>query len=424
MNFDFFNENYRIDREVFDLVSKHDLELRERFYQLEDIREYNQLKVINAFRENRLSQVDFTYTTGYGYGDVGRDKTEKIFSTIFKTEDALVRPTISSGTHALAITLYGLLYHGDKMVSLTDHPYDTLQEVIGITGNDLGTLMERGVKYDHLPLIDNKIDIEGIKDKLDEDVKLVLIQRSTGYGLRRALTIAEIKEAIDEVKSINKDIIVMVDNCYGEFTDKLEPSEVGADVVVGSLIKNPGGGIAISGGYIVGSKEIVQRVSNQLYAPGIGKETGLTFDTTRLTLQGLYFAPHVTMEALKSALLFAKVYSSLGYDIIPKFDDPRSDIIQAIIFKDPDKVINFVQGIQEASTVGAYVVPYPWDMPGYTDKVIMASGGFVDGSSIEISADGPLREPYVAYYQGGIVYEQAKLACMITIKNLREKNLL
>lgn len=423
MNFEFLNINYAISKEVFDLVEKADKELEKYFSVYKDIREHNQIKILNAFRKNQLSQSDLTYTTGYGYGDSGRDKTEKIFAHVFGTEDALVRPAITSGTHALAITLNAVLQYGDKMLSITDDPYDTLLEVIGIKRNEYGNLISKGIKYASLSLKDNKIQLDKIKDLLSDDVKLIYIQRSTGYGLKRALTIGEIEEAISYVKSINPKLLVMVDNCYGEFTDYKEPTQVGADIAVGSLIKNPGGGIALSGGYIVSNYEIIKMVSNQLFAPGIGKETGLTFDTTRGTLQGLYFAPHVTNQAIRAALLFAKVFSDLSYDIYPKLNDKRSDIIQAIVFNDPNKLIAFVQGVQKASTVGAHVTPMPWDMPGYSDQVIMAAGGFVDGSSIEISADGPLRSPYVAYYQGSLVYEQAKLGCMCALQNLKDRGL-
>lgn len=423
MNFEFLKDNYGIEKEIFDIVENKSKNLRNVFETYEQIKENNQIKIINSFMKNKLSQSDFSYSTGYGYGDSGRDKTEKIFADIFKTEDALVRPIISSGTHAISISLNALLKSGEKMLSISDHPYDTLLEVIGIKGNEYGNLISRGIIYDSVSLIDNKFDFEAIKSKI-ENTKLVYIQRSTGYGLKRAITIREIEEAVEYVKRINPNILVMVDNCYGEFTEDREPTEVGVDICAGSLIKNPGGGIALSGGYIVGSRKIVDMVSNILYAPGLGKETGMTFDMTRSTLQGLFFAPHVTHEALKSAILFCEIYSDLGFEVYPKNKDPRSDIIQSIVFNDSKKSIAFVQGIQKAATVGAHVIPYPWDMPGYSDKVIMASGGFVDGSSIELSADGPLREPYVAYYQGGIVFEQAKLACMITLQNMKDNNLL
>lgn len=419
MNYEFLNKHYKINKKAFDIVEKACEYVEENSKELDQIREYNQIKILNIYRGVGLSQSDFAYSTGYGYGDRGREKTEEIFAKLFNTEDSFVRSAISSGTHALAITLFSLLNYNDKMLSITDHPYDTLKSVIGIEGDSPNSLIKKGVKYDHIDLIDNKIDFVKLEEKLKkEPIKLVLIQRSTGYGLKRALTIDEIEEAISFIKKISPESIVMVDNCYGEFTDYKEPTEVGADVCVGSLIKNPGGAIALGGGYIAGSKEIITAISDHFYAPGLGKETGLTHDTTRSTLQGLFFAPHITNQALKSALLFCKIYSDLGYKTYPALDDKRSDIIQAIVFEDPDKVINFVQAIQMAASVGASVVPYPWEMPGYNDQVIMASGGFIDGSSIEISADGPLRPPYVAYYQGGVVFEQAKLAAMISLTKL------
>lgn len=424
MDFQFLKDNYDINKKAFDFVEKACIDVLENARELDSIKEYNQIKVLNALKKSSLSQSDFSYATGYGYGDRGREKTEEIFATVFNTEDSLVRPSISSGTHALSITLFSMLSPGDTLLSITGHPYDTLQEVIGITGSNRNTLKSKGINYDYIPLIGDKINLDSIQNKINNTVRLVLIQRSTGYGLRKALTVDEIAEAIKVVKGINPEIVVMVDNCYGEFTEINEPTDRGADLCVGSLIKNPGGAIAQGGGYIVGKKELIEDIADHFYAPGIGKEIGLTYDTTRSTLQGLFFAPHITNEAIKSALLFCKVYSDLGFDTFPNYDDKRSDIIQSIVFNDREKLITFVQAIQMAASVGSTVVPYPWDMPGYDDEVIMASGGFIDGSSIELSADGPLREPYAAYYQGGVVFEQAKLACMITLSKLEEKNLI
>lgn len=424
MDFQFLKDNYDINKKAFDFVEKACIDVLENARELDSIKEYNQIKVLNSLKKSSLSQSDFSYATGYGYGDRGREKTEEIFATVFNTEDSLVRPSISSGTHALSITLFSMLSPGDTLLSITGHPYDTLQEVIGITGSNRNTLKSKGINYDYIPLIGDKINLDSIQNKINNTVRLVLIQRSTGYGLRKALTVDEIAEAIKVVKGINPEIVVMVDNCYGEFTEINEPTDRGADLCVGSLIKNPGGAIAQGGGYIVGKKELIEDIADHFYAPGIGKEIGLTYDTTRSTLQGLFFAPHITNEAMKSALLFCKVYSDLGFDTFPNYDDKRSDIIQSIVFNDREKLITFVQAIQMAASVGSTVVPYPWDMPGYDDEVIMASGGFIDGSSIELSADGPLREPYAAYYQGGVVFEQAKLACMITLSKLEEKNLI
>lgn len=420
MSYEFLKKNYSIHKNVYDYIEDNCNELKEVFEKYEKIKEFNQLKVLNIFAKNKLAQSDFSYTTGYGYGDIGRDKTEKIFADIFKTEDAIVRPIISSGTHAISLVLTAILSKDDIMISITDDPYDTLLEVIGIKGNEYGNLISNGVIYKSIKLINNRFDKEKIKENLKLNPKMVYIQRSTGYGLKRAITISEIEEIIKFIRNINKEVIIMVDNCYGEFVEDREPTEVGADICAGSLIKNAGGSIALSGGYIVSSKKYISMISNRLYAPGIGKETGLSFDMTRSMLQGLFFAPHIIYEAVKSSLLFCKTYSKLGYDVYPKMKDNRSDIIQAIVFNNEEKLIKFVQSIQKAASVGSNVIPYPWDMPGYSNQIIMASGGFVDGSSIEISADGPLREPFAAYYQGGVVFEQAKLACMLSIQNLNE----
>jgi len=423
-NKEFFKEVFEIKEEIYEYVNKIDKNLIEKFSELDEIEEFNQLKVLKAMQDVNLAATDFAWSTGYGYGDVGREKVEKIFAKIFKAEDSLVRPAIASGTHALALTLQGILLPGDEVISITDKPYDTLQSVIGISGDEVGTLKEFGISYNDVPLLDGKIQIKKALDIINSKTKMVMIQRSTGYSLRNAIQIKEIKEAITEIKNIYPEVIIMVDNCYGEFTNKVEPIEVGADLCVGSLIKNPGGGIAVSGGYIVGKEKLIQRIANRLTAPGLGKETGLSFGQTRNMLQGLFLAPKVTMQALKGALLFGNIFNSLGFETIPKVDDKRSDIIQAIIFNDPNKVIEFCRGIQEASAVDSHVTPYPWPMPGYTDEVIMASGSFIEGSSIEISADGPLREPYVAYYQGGLSYYQCKLAAMIVLKRLIDKKLI
>ena len=349
---------------------------------------------------------------------------EEIYAKVFGTEDALVRPTISSGTHALYLTLSGILRPNDELVYATGAPYDTLRQVIGTEGDEEGTLFDFGIRYNEVPLKDNKIDLENIKNIVKEDTKLVALQRSTGYSDRRAFTVNELKEAIDVIKSINKDIIIMVDNCYGEFLDIIEPTNVGADIMAGSLIKNPGGGLALAGGYIVGREDLVSMIANRLTAPGLGKDTGLTFGTTRTTLQGFFLAPHVTMEAVKGAMLVGRVYESLGFEIVPKLDDPRSDIIQAIKFNDPEKLGLFCEGIQSAATVDSFFTPEYAEMAGYEDKVIMAAGGFIEGSSIELSADGPMREPYYGYYQGGLTYDHCKLGVMISLNNLLKEDLI
>ncbi|MDO5717555.1 MAG: methionine gamma-lyase family protein [Tissierellia bacterium] len=401
-----------------EIINRCESELEDRFKEFDEIRKINQHKIIKAMQDVQLSHADFHWTTGYGYADIGREKVEKIYSKIFKSEDALVRPNIASGTHALALTLEALLLPGDEMLSISGRPYDTLQKVIGITGNEVGNLREYGISYEELELIDGKIDISGIESKVKNNTKLILIQRSMGYTARRAHTISEIELAIKKVRKINKDIIIMVDNCYGEFTSIYEPIEIGADIAVGSLIKNPGGGISLSGGYIVGDEELIERCANKLTAPGLCKDCGLTFGMTRPTLQGLFYAPIAVNNALKGAVLIGKVFSELGFKTIPSPEDIRSDIVQGIIFGNPESVISFCQAIQKASAVDSHVKPYPWEMPGYEDKVIMAAGGFVDGSSIEISADGPLRDPYMAFYQGGVSYDQCKMALGYALQDL------
>lgn len=411
----YYKDFYGVSGPSLALVNQAEESLAERFQELEDTKVYNQLKVLRALKDSGLSQSDFFSATGYGYGDTGKEKTERIFRQVFQAQDCIVRPSLTSGTHAIATVLFSLLDKGDLFLSATGHPYDTLQEVIGFKGEERGTLLEKGVSYRHVPLVQGKMDWEGLEKALQEKPKLVLLQRSTGYSDRRAFTLAELEEGMAFIRKHSPESILFVDNCYGEFTEKKEPTQVGADLMAGSLIKNPGGGIALSGGYIAGRKDLVELCMNHLTAPGLGKETGLTFHTTRPTLQGFFLAPHVTAEALKGALLFSKCYEALGYACLPKSTDPRSDIICAIKLGTPEKLIAFCQAVQGAASVGADVLPLPWDMPGYSDQVIMASGGFIDGSSIEVSADGPLRPPYIAYYQGGMVYEQAKLACLLSL---------
>lgn len=416
--YDNYKIDYNFDEEIKDIESS----LHEEFLKIDEISEYNQLKVLSALKKNDLQTSDFMQATGYGYADVGMDKIEAIFSDIFNTEDALVRPSIVSGTHALSIVLFSLLNSGDQMVSITDDPYDTMQQVIGIAGNKKGNLLEKGVIYDKLALDDeNKIQYDKIKDLVTYTTKIVLIQRSTGYTRRRAFTISEIKEAIIKIRQANPTAIVFVDNCYGEFTETLEPTEVGADIVAGSLIKNLGGGIAITGGYICGKKNLIEYCSNYLTAPGIGKDEGLSFGTNRLVAEGLYFAAHIVKEAMKVAILFAKAFAKLGYEVIPKNDDPRSDLVQSIILRDPDKVKTFCKAIQEACSVDSNFVPEAYPMPGYEDPVIMAAGGFVEGATSELSADGPLRAPYIVYLQGGLNYYHGKLALKIVLDRFKKE---
>ena len=422
MNFNEIYEHFSIDDSFDDFIKEAEKDLITDFNNLEDIAYYNQIKVLKAFNKNNLSTQDFISATGYGYADVGRAKVEEIYADIFKAEDALVRPSIVAGTHALSLVLFALLNHGDKLVSITDDPYDTMQQVIGIAGDKKGNLLSKGVMYEKLSLDENNmIDYQNIHKVVDKDTKLVLIQRSTGYTDRRAFTIDEIKKTIDIIKNINPSAIVFVDNCYGEFTEDKEPIEVGADILAGSLIKNLGGGIAITGGYIVGKKDLIEYCSNTLTAPGIGKDEGLSFGTTRSVLQGMYFAPHTVKESIKVGMLFARIFDKLGYNVIPKINEPQSDVVQAIKFEDPDKVITFCKAIQEASTVDSKLIPEPFPMPGYEDPVIMAAGGFVEGSTSELSADGPLRSPYVAYLQGGLNYHHGKLALKLVLSRFKNQ---
>ncbi len=417
-------KQFEINEDVVNFVNSKEILIKDKFIEIDKIKEYNQYKILHSMHKARLSATNFHWTTGYGYGDIGRDKVEEIYSLVFNAEDALVRPTIASGTHAITLCLSGLLRPGDEFISIAGSPYDTLREVIGTEGNQDGTLLEYGIKYKEIPLKDGKINTKEVIENISKNTKLLLIQRSTGYSTRKAITIQEIKKVIEEIKGFNKEIIIMVDNCYGEFVEKVEPTDIGADIIAGSLIKNPGGGLALSGGYVAGKRDLVNRVANRSTAPGLGKDCGLTFGTTRTTLQGLFLAPHIVSEAKKGSILMGIVYKELGFKIVPDIEDTRSDIVQAIELNSPKRVIEFCQGIQKASAVDAHVIPMPWDMPGYEDEVIMASGSFVDGSSMELSADGPMREPFIVYYQGGLTYEHCKLGVMMSLDNLVKKNLI
>lgn len=394
--------------------------LREPFAALDEICLINQEKVLNAMQSVRLASTDFNWTTGYGYGDVSRDKVEAVYAALFRTEDALVRPNIVSGTHAIALAIKALTSAGDTIVSITGTPYDTLHKVLGTSGDAPGNLRSKGVDYRELPLIDGAIDYDAITDFVSHDTDLVIMQRSTGYSNRRAFTVDEMKRAVDEVRK-SFDGIIFLDNCYGEFTETIEPTEVGVDIMAGSLIKNPGGGLSLSGGYVVGKESLIERVASELTAPGIGKECGLTFGQSRNTLMGLFLAPHRVVQCIKGAMLFAKTFESMGYDCVPASTDPRSDIVQSIALETPENLIRFCRAIQAASPVDSHVTPYPWDMPGYEDQVIMAAGGFIEGSSIELSADGPMRPPYRVYFQGGLTYEHIKLALIRVLNALEEE---
>lgn len=416
-----FNFNER----VIEIVEAREKELIEEFKKLDDVQSYNQLKVLKAMQDSRLSDVHFSWNTGYGYNDSGRETLEKVYSRVFNVEDSIVRPIIVSGTHALTLCLTGLLRPGDEMISATGKPYDTLEAVIGIRGGNGSSLRDFGIGYKQIDILSShEIDLDGLMSNINDKTKMVYVQRSTGYGWRKALTIKDIKEVVDRVKSVNENIIIMVDNCYGEFLEVEEPTDVGVDVMAGSLIKNPGGGLALTGGYIVGKKKLIDLISYRMTSPGIGKECGLTFGLTRNMFQGLFMAPKVVTEALKGAILCAKVFESLGYEVCPRFNEKRSDIIQSIKLNSEDKVIAFCEGIQSAAPVDSHVTPVPWDMPGYDSPVIMAAGAFVQGSSIELSADSPIKEPYIVYFQGGLTYEHGKFGVLKGLQSMYEKGLL
>ena len=422
--YNLLTKNFKISSEVLKIVSDAEERLRDKFSDIEDISTYNQYKVLDAFRKNRISDMHFAWKTGYGYDDVGRDALENVYADVFHTEASIVRPLIVNGTHALTLTLSGILRPGDEVVYCTGRPYDTLEEVIGIRGKKCGSLKEFGISYKQVDLLeDGRIDIEGVKNVINEKTRMMCVQRATGYDWRRAITIPEIKQWAEAVKSVRSDIICMADNCYGEFLDMLEPTDVGVDVMAGSLIKNPGGGIALSGGYIVGKKDLIEQISYRMTSPGIGKECGLMFGQTRSMLQGFFTAPSVVAGALKGAMLCAEVFSKLGFEVCPGPDDERSDIIEAVKLKSPEAMISFCKGIQSAAPVDSYVTPEPSAMPGYDDPVIMAAGAFVQGSSIELSADGPIREPYIVYFQGGLTYDHSKFGIIKALQSLYEDNL-
>ena len=405
--------------EIIELINESEDKVKEQFEKVDKICEINSSKVLKAFQKNNLSEVHFNETTGYGYNDLGRDVIEKIYSDIFKTEDALVRGQFISASHALNVCFFALLRPNDTMIAISGKPYDTMDEVIGIRENR-SSLKAFGVKYEQIDLIENDFDYEKIRERLSKkDVKLVEIQRSRGYALRKSITLDKIEKVIKEIRRVNNDVIIMVDNCYGEFTNNKEPSELGADILVGSLIKNLGGGIAPNGAYVVGKKELIELVAERLTLPGEGRDVGPTLGMNKKILQGLFFAPSVVASSLKNAILTSKVLEELGYEVEPKWNEERSDIVQTIIFKDREKLIKYCQGIQMGSPVDSNSIPVPGDMPGYEDQVIMAAGAFTQGSSIELSCDAPLRNPYVAFQQGGLTYEYGKLALIKALENLK-----
>lgn len=407
---------YQFGREILD-------RLEPRFARIDKIAEYNQLKVLKAMQENKVSEACLLGTTGYGYNDLGRETLEAVYASVFHTEDALVRPQITCGTHALALALMSNLRPGDELLSPVGKPYDTLEEVIGIRPSK-GSLAEYGVTYRQVDLLaDGSFDYEAIQAAVNEKTRLVTIQRSKGYQTRPTLSVARIGELISFIKKIKPDIICMVDNCYGEFVEQTEPSDVGADMVVGSLIKNPGGGLAPIGGYIAGKKDCVENAAYRLTSPGLGKEVGASLGTLKDFYQGLFLSPTVTAGALKGAIFAANAYEKLGFRVVPNGSESRHDIIQAVEFGTPEGVIAFCKGIQAAAPVDSFVTPEPWDMPGYDSQVIMAAGAFVSGSSIELSADGPIKPPYAVYFQGGLTFEHARFGIMKTLQNVADAGL-
>jgi len=414
-------ENYGIDNKIYNMVCDCEKELQNIYKEIDNNAFLNSIKVLNAFKEESISESDFAGTNGYGYGDIGRDKIENVFAKVLGAEDALVRNQFISGTHALTIALFALLRPNDTMLSISGLPYDTLHEIIGIKDNP-SSLKAFNINYEQIDLINNDFDYEKIKETLcNKKIKLIEIQRSKGYSTRKSLTIEKLEKVIKEIRSIDKNVIIMVDNCYCEFVENISPLAIGADIIVGSLIKNLGGGIASNGAYIAGKKEFVALAAERLTAPGEGREVGPSLGANREFLMGIYHAPSVVASSLKTAILTSKVMEKLGYNIEPKYNDLRADIVQTIIFGNSKDLIKYCKGIQFASAIDANASLEPSDMPGYDDKIIMASGSFTQGSSIEISCDGPIREPFIAYQQGSLTYEYGKLAVMIAVSNLLNK---
>ncbi|MFR3727412.1 aminotransferase class I/II-fold pyridoxal phosphate-dependent enzyme [Lacrimispora sp.] len=424
MKIDAMYDKLGISRNVLEFGKKIEKELKGRFEGIDENAEYNQMKVIKAMQDNRVSDIHFAATTGYGYNDLGRDTLEAVYASVFHTESALVRPNLISGTHALSIALSGNLRPGDELLSPAGKPYDTLEEVIGIR-ESTGSLKEYGINYRQVDLLpDGTFDYEAIKKAVNDKTKLVTIQRSKGYDTRPTFSVTQIGELIAFIKKLKPDVICMVDNCYGEFVERIEPSDVGADMIVGSLIKNPGGGLAPIGGYIAGKTECIDRASYRLTAPGLGKEVGASLGLNQSFYQGLFLSPAVVAGALKGAIFAANVYEKLGYQVVPNGSESRHDIIQAVTFGNPEGVIAFCQGIQAAAPVDSFVTPEPWDMPGYDAPVIMAAGAFVQGSSIELSADGPIKPPYTVYFQGGLTWYHAKLGILMSLQKLLDTGLI
>lgn len=410
-----------ISERTVELTKKAEESLVEQFKAIDEMCDLNSLKVLNAFRKNKISEVHFNSTTGYGYNDLGREAIERVFADVLGAEDSLVRSQFISGTHALTVALFAFLRPNDVMLSISGKPYDTLDEVIGIREN-ASSLKSYHVSYEQIDLVNDDFDYDKIKERLQKSkVKLIEIQRSKGYSTRKSIDLSKLEKVIKQIREIDKDVIIMVDNCYCEFVSDREPLAVGADIIVGSLIKNLGGGIAPNGAYIAGRKDLVELAGERLTAPGEGKEVGPTLGINKYLLQGLFFAPGVVASSLKTAVLASKVLEDLGYKLEPRYNDERVDIVQTIEFGDKDKLIKYCQGIQMASPIDAFAVPEPWDMPGYQDKVIMAAGAFTQGSSIELSCDGPIRPPYVAYMQGGLTYQYGKIGVMKAVDRLENE---
>lgn len=416
----FFNISPRIEAAAEKALKKCEAQFRS----IEETTEYNQLKVQKAFIDFGISERHFGVSTGYGYGDSGRETLDKVWAQVFGCEDALVRHNFTCGTHTLAVALFGVLRPGDKMLCVSGQPYDTLHNVIGISGEGMGSLKELGVKYDYVPLKDDRLDYDAIEKAVTKDTTMVYIQRSRGYELRPSLSLEETEKVCKIAKSVNPNVIVMVDNCYCEFVNKLEPPQVGADLIAGSMIKNAGGGIARTGGYIAGRHDLVEKCAYRLTTPGLGREVGATLGMNRELYMGLFYAPHTVGEALKSAVFISALFGELGYDVTPKYDEPRQDIVQSLGLENPESLVAFCQGVQSGSPIDSFLLPEPWDMPGYDSKVVMAAGAFTLGSSIELSADAPIRPPYYAWIQGGLNFHSAKICALLAAQQMEDKGLL
>ena len=411
-------KKFGISEEIENLANEVEKEIRPVFEKIDKVCEFNSMKVLEAFQQNNISDIHFNQTTGYGYGDIGRDTCEKVFAEVLRAEDSLVRGQFISGTHALTVALFAFLRPGDTMLSITGKPYDTLDEVIGIVENK-SSLKAFGVKFEQIDLKNNDFNYEAIENRLKQGgIKLIEVQRSKGYSTRKSIGIDALEKVIKHIRKFDENVIIMIDNCYCEFVNTKEPLEVGADVIIGSLIKNLGGGIAPNGAYIAGKRELVELAGERLTVPGEGKEVGPSLGITKSILQGLFMAPSVVASSLKTAVFASRMLEKLGYEVEPKYNEERADIVQNINFNDENKLIKYCQGIQMGSPIDSNSIPEPWDMPGYTDKVIMAAGAFTQGSSIELSCDGPIRPPYIAFMQGGLTYEYGKLGVLKAISNM------